>query len=260
LILPAVAVDGGLFAVELDFGPGVFVGQQLWLQVEVEGALLLPRQRITSAPYALYALDGNPGPVGPVGPAGPAGPKGDPTTLIAGNGIAIITDAELRLNVAMSGSYTGAFAITGNLEASGNASVAGTATVDFLTVANRSDLGTSVRMPIYVNEFNGGGQTGTLLAYCDVGDVLISGGCHKNGYSIVINKMQLCPRGDTSANPVITTNAGCVDIAPAGPGAGSYPSLPARDNTPSQPFWLCVFTGANGGGTFAQATCLRSHE
>jgi hypothetical protein len=258
LTLPQVAVDAGLFTVELDYGPGIFVGQQLWLEVEVEGQLLSPRQRITSAPYALYALNGNPG---PIGPPGPPGPKGDPTTLIAGNGIAITGDAATGFNIGMSGNYTGAFAVTGNLQAGGDASVAGAATVDALNVVGQSNLGTSVRMPIYINEWNGGSPPGVVLAYCDVGDVLIGGGCHKNGANIVISKMQSCTRGDTSTKPLITTNAGCADIAPAFAGtSASYQASPAQDNAPGQAFWVCLFSTPNSGGSFAQATCLRSHE
>jgi len=258
LTLPQVAVNAGLFTVELDYGPGIFVGQQLWLEVEVEGQLLSPRQRVSSAPYALYALNGNPG---PIGPPGPTGPKGDPTTLVAGAGIAVTGDAQMGINIAMSGSYTGAFAVSGNLEAGSDASVAGAATVGSLSVLGQSDLGTSVRMPIYINEWNGGGPPGIVLAYCDVGDVMIGGGCQKNGANIVINKMQSCACGDTSAKPLITTNAGCADIAPALAGSSaSYQASPAQDNAPGQAFWVCLFSAANSGGAFAQATCVRSHE
>jgi hypothetical protein len=57
-----VAVADGLFQVELDFGH-VFATGQRWLQVEVGGTVLDPRQRVTAAPVAVYALsapgDGN---------------------------------------------------------------------------------------------------------------------------------------------------------------------------------------------------------
>jgi len=57
----AVAVSNGLFSVALDFGPGVFTGSALWLQVDVQtnGAAeftpLLPRQPILPVPYAVMA-------------------------------------------------------------------------------------------------------------------------------------------------------------------------------------------------------------
>ena len=60
--LLAVPVTEGLFSVQLDFGPGVFDGRELWLEIEVApagGAVydsLRPRQLIAAAPYALYAL------------------------------------------------------------------------------------------------------------------------------------------------------------------------------------------------------------
>jgi hypothetical protein len=57
-------VTGGLFTVALDFGPGVFDGTALWLEIKVRGTgspdfvTLTPRQPLTAAPYALYALSG----------------------------------------------------------------------------------------------------------------------------------------------------------------------------------------------------------
>lgn len=58
------AVIDGQFTVELDFGADRFTGQPRWLQVEVRpgastGAytVLLPRQRVTAAPYAMYAFN-----------------------------------------------------------------------------------------------------------------------------------------------------------------------------------------------------------
>ena len=57
------AVTNGLFAVELEFGAGVFTGDALWLEVAVRPsgssvyAFLSPRQAVTAAPYAL-ALPG----------------------------------------------------------------------------------------------------------------------------------------------------------------------------------------------------------
>ena len=56
----SIAVTGGLFAVTLDFGPGVFNGLDRWLQIDVRtnggGSFvpLLPRQSITPTPYAIF--------------------------------------------------------------------------------------------------------------------------------------------------------------------------------------------------------------
>ncbi len=56
-----VSVSGGLFTVELDFGP-VFTGQAMWLSIGVQtpgdgvSTTLAPRQALTAAPYALHAL------------------------------------------------------------------------------------------------------------------------------------------------------------------------------------------------------------
>src|SRR2546427_10374513 len=57
----ATAVSNGLFTVTLDFGPGVFIGPDRWLDIGVRsnggGAFpaLDARQRFTSTPYALTA-------------------------------------------------------------------------------------------------------------------------------------------------------------------------------------------------------------
>ncbi len=49
-----VEVVGGLFSVVLDFG-GAVDGRPLWLEITVDGNTLTPRQRLLSAPYALYS-------------------------------------------------------------------------------------------------------------------------------------------------------------------------------------------------------------
>jgi len=57
----ATAVSDGLFSVALDFGPAVFNGSDLWLQIGVRtngGAgftLLAPMQPILPSPYAIMA-------------------------------------------------------------------------------------------------------------------------------------------------------------------------------------------------------------
>lgn len=68
-------VTDGVFTVSLSF-PGAFVGDQLWIEVSVDGQPLTPRQAISTTPVAQYALDGNPGPEGPIGATGPQGATG----------------------------------------------------------------------------------------------------------------------------------------------------------------------------------------
>jgi hypothetical protein len=83
VILTGVDVEDGVFSVPLDFGPAAFLGDARWLEIEIDGTILEPRQPLTAAPVALFAMDGNPGPEGPQGPVGsegpqgPAGPRGD---------------------------------------------------------------------------------------------------------------------------------------------------------------------------------------
>jgi hypothetical protein len=87
-------VIDGYFTVSLDFGGGIFDGNDRWLEIGVRAGeledpnaytLLSPRQRVAATPYALYArtpagpqgLKGDTGATGPMGPQGPQGPKGD---------------------------------------------------------------------------------------------------------------------------------------------------------------------------------------
>jgi hypothetical protein len=56
-VVPGVEVNEGLFQVHLDFGE-VFDGSESWLEVEVGGQTLTPRQRVSAVPVALYALSG----------------------------------------------------------------------------------------------------------------------------------------------------------------------------------------------------------
>jgi hypothetical protein len=53
--LPGVAVSGGLFTVNLDFGPSAFNGRKLWIETSVGTQVLSPRVEITSVPSAIYA-------------------------------------------------------------------------------------------------------------------------------------------------------------------------------------------------------------
>jgi hypothetical protein len=54
----AIPVVDGLFQVELDFGTGVFNDGERWLEIEVAGAILDPRQKITGSPRALSVAAG----------------------------------------------------------------------------------------------------------------------------------------------------------------------------------------------------------
>ena len=51
-------VADGLFTIDLDF-PGLFVGNQRWIEVTVAGEVLTPRQPVNSVPVAQLALQGS---------------------------------------------------------------------------------------------------------------------------------------------------------------------------------------------------------
>jgi hypothetical protein len=54
---PDWPVTDGLFQVELDFGTNAFDGGKRWLEIEVAGQTLEPRQPVTPAPSALHAFN-----------------------------------------------------------------------------------------------------------------------------------------------------------------------------------------------------------
>ncbi len=61
LVKPGVAVQQGLFTVELDFLPVSFQGDERWLEPRVQcpgdaGQTTLPRQKVATVPYAIRAL------------------------------------------------------------------------------------------------------------------------------------------------------------------------------------------------------------
>src|SRR6202453_2048116 len=62
---PATPLSNGLFSATLDFGPGIFNGSNLWLQIDVRPAgggdfvPLTPMQPILSMPYAIMAATAN---------------------------------------------------------------------------------------------------------------------------------------------------------------------------------------------------------
>jgi len=53
--LPATAVTNGLFTVMLDIVGATFDGNPRWLEIEVNGVVLTPRQALTAAPYAQFS-------------------------------------------------------------------------------------------------------------------------------------------------------------------------------------------------------------
>jgi hypothetical protein len=106
----SVDVDGGLFTLPVDFGPGAFLGDARWLELAVrclasgdDFTPLSPRQALTAAPYAVYAATG-----GSLAHPGftrtllPGNEGWDASIAIGADGLALIsyfnnTNADLRV-------------------------------------------------------------------------------------------------------------------------------------------------------------------
>lgn len=88
LYLDGAMINDGIILADLNFGAGVFNGDERWLEIAVRTPawdglgdeplydVLNPRQAIMPTPYAMYALNGVAGPQGPEGQVGPQGKQG----------------------------------------------------------------------------------------------------------------------------------------------------------------------------------------
>lgn len=125
LSLPAVLVENGVFTVPLDFGVAPFAGDGRWLEIEIDGQVLAPRQPIASAPYALYALEGStPGPQGLQGPPGATGaisdfanfyalmPPDNAATVQPGGAISFPQDGPISTSGAITRTSASSFSLT----------------------------------------------------------------------------------------------------------------------------------------------------
>lgn len=135
---PSVAATNGIFTVQLDFGAAVFAtGADLYLEISVRLAgstggytSLAPRQRITSAPYAIHSLEattaGNAANLNGVAASGYLQTNGSGSGLTNLNAsqitIGTLSDAQLSANVARrdtANTFMGDQTINGNLTQSG---------------------------------------------------------------------------------------------------------------------------------------------
>jgi hypothetical protein len=89
----ATGITNGLFTVVLDFGPGIFTGPPLWLQIGVETnggggsfTALAPLQQLTPTPYAIYSESA--GSAASANVASSATAAGFATTAGTANGVA----------------------------------------------------------------------------------------------------------------------------------------------------------------------------
>ena len=157
----AVAVSNGLFAVTLDFGPGVFAGNNYWLDlgVRTNGGTnftgLFPRQPILPVPYAIFANTAS----NLLGKLTAAQLSGNlPASQVAGGSTNVVNFT--NLNNVFGGTFTGSGASLSNLNASqlttGTVADARLSTNVALLNANQTFTG--------LNNFNGAiSSTGTNL-------------------------------------------------------------------------------------------------
>ena len=142
----AVGVTNGLFTVVLDFGPGIFTGPPLWLQIGVETnggggyTTLAPLQQLTPTPYAIYsptagsAASANGVAAGSVTGAGIAGNSvvkslnnlQDAVTLSPGANVTITPSGNTLTIASAGGSGVGGWSLTGNSGTTPGANYLGT--------------------------------------------------------------------------------------------------------------------------------------
>lgn len=116
LTLAPVAVYGGVFVVNLDFGPGVFNGSTRWLQTAVRPytttlplpsrQVLDPRQPLTYTPQALYALTVADGAVTAAKISGLLDPANIPNLDAAKISTGVLADDRLGGGIARAGDVT----------------------------------------------------------------------------------------------------------------------------------------------------------
>ncbi|MGA2247109.1 MAG: tail fiber domain-containing protein [Verrucomicrobiota bacterium] len=207
LTTAATQVTNGLFTVELDFGPGIFTGAPLWLQIGAETngvsslTTLAPLQQLTPTPYAIYApsagsaASANGVAAGAVTGAGIAGNSvvkslnslQDAVTLAPGANVTI-TPSGNTLTIASSGGASGggsnSWSLTGN---SG-------------TVAGINFLGTTDNQPL---ELHVNGTVAFRLVPGYVGDPNVVGG---SGHGVGLYSDAVTIAGG-SANSISGQNA-----------------------------------------------------
>ncbi len=104
-IVLSVEVIDGLFQVELDFG-SVFGSEAKWLEIEIDGQILDPRQPITATPLALNALNASSAPLSSRWSVSGGG------IHYSGGNVGVGTSVPAnRLSVAGNADITGSFAV-----------------------------------------------------------------------------------------------------------------------------------------------------
>ncbi len=128
--IPAVTVSNGLFTTTVDFGPEVFLGGDLWLEIGVStnGAdafsTIAPRQMFTPTPYSLFAQTA--GTANTVASSTISAPQLNTAGAPASGQVLAFNGAQLAWQDPVVGGSTGGWSLSGNLGTSPGANFLGT--------------------------------------------------------------------------------------------------------------------------------------
>ena len=154
VLIDNVTVNDGVFSIELDFGTSPFAGDQIWLEIGVRDGTsvggytgLLPRQKLTPAPYALHA------------------------EMVATNSVAASELADNAVD-------TGAIQNNAVTAAKIAANSVGSSEVDSSEVQLRLSCVTRTSAAQALDNF-----FTTITMSCEAGETPISGGWNRNGWT-----------------------------------------------------------------------------
>ncbi len=211
---PGYPVVGGLFTVSLAF-PGAFTGEQLYLEVGVEGTPMLPRQAVATAPVSQYSLSG--------ALAGPAG--GDLTGSYPNPAIA---------SSAVTSGKLASFSVTNSKLAQDSVTASKIAAAAVTTAKLQDDAVTIDKLAsnsVTIASFLGGSGSGAIsynIGANDCDEVNIVFGGIAAGDFVVLNTDPMPEDVFITALDAPAANTMRIKICNAGPASQSFTNLGVR--------------------------------